>query len=91
MPNDLEARTRRVLELAETMRTTSHPPTTDTEAFMAAADEWGKLLASGWPEEIAQDWLRLRQGFMPPVKQELVPPPRYDQVYFDAPSTRSAP
>ena len=67
MPNDLEARTRRVLELADTMRRLSQPPYVNTEAFMAAAEEWGKLLASGWPEDVARDWLRLRQGFMPPV------------------------
>ena len=74
MSNDLEATARRVLELAETMRTTSHPPTTDTEAFMAAAEEWGKLMASGWPEGVARDWLRLCQGFMPPVRPDTTNP-----------------
>ena len=67
---------------------------------MAAAEEWGKLMASGWPEDVARDWLRmvelhlalaardrgegrkmskeelereilrLRQGFMPPVRPQ---------------------
>ena len=100
MPDTLEQRTRKVLELAETLRRTSHPPTTDTEAFMAAAEEHARILASDWPEEVARDWLRvaelhlalaardrgegrrmsreelereimrLRQGFMPPVRPD---------------------
>ena len=59
MPNDLEARTRRGLALAETMREASNPPYTDYEVFIDASEEWDKLMASGWPEEIARDWLRL--------------------------------
>lgn len=67
MPDTLEARTRRVLALAQTMRLASNPPHTDTLAFIEAAEEHSRIMASGWPEEIARDWLRLRQGFMPPV------------------------
>ncbi len=61
MPDtSLFTRTRRVLELAAEMRRTSTPPTVDTEAFMVAAAEHAKLVASGWAEEIARAWLLSR-------------------------------
>ena len=65
MHDTLEVWARRVLELAETMR---HPLSVDD--FEAASEKWGQLQASSLMEVLARDWLRLRQGFMPPVPRE---------------------
>lgn len=56
MPDTI-ATARRVLELAEIMRRTLKRHTTILE-YMDAADEWGRIMASSWPEEAAKELIQ---------------------------------
>ena len=65
MPDTLEQRARKVLELAETMRTTNQNLLT----YWDAAYELRTFCHSHTLiVELAREYLRLRQGFMPPVR-----------------------
>ena len=56
MPSTLET-ARRILELAETMRTTDEI----LLAYWGASRERDRIMASGWPEEAARELVQLRK------------------------------
>lgn len=69
MPDTAVVTARRLLALAETMRTTNK----GLLAYWDASRERDRILASGWPEDAARALVARELGFMPPVRRVAMP------------------